>query len=93
MQLPPRRQLNPDLLRYYLEAFGCAKVCGGAWTIAVSSFVGGYAAGELGSDEVQRFTSLEAALRGYVIDRDTGRTLGDLLNDPASTVQPPEAED
>ena len=93
VQLPPRRRLNPDLLRYYLDAFGCAKVSGCGRTIAVATFAGGVTAGDLESEEVQRYTSLEATLRGYVLDRDTGRTLGDLLDDPACKVEPPQPED
>lgn len=93
MQLPPRRRLNPDLLRYYLDAYRCAKVCGGPWTVAVSTFPGGIAVGGLGGEEVRRYTSLEAALRGYAFGRDAGRTLGDLLDDPSSTVEPPQPED
>ena len=94
---PPAVRGNParmrDLLRYYLDAFGCAKVCAGGRTIAVATFAGGFTAGDLESEEVQRYTSLEATLRGYVLDRDTGRTLGDLLADPACKVEPPQPED
>lgn len=93
MNLPPPRKLNADLLRYFLDVFRCAKIVGPSKTIAVSSFHGGFAVGELGESEYQTFPSLESALRGFLVDSDSDLKLADFLDDQTNRVEPPEAEE
>ena len=91
MTLPPPRNLNADLLRYFLDVYRCAKIVGGPADIAVSTFSGGVAVGELGADECRTFTSLEAALRDYAVS--PGQSLADLIAIQTTKVHPPEAEE
>jgi hypothetical protein len=93
MNLPPPRKLNADLLRYYLDVFHCAKIVGASKTIAVSTFPGGFVVGELGADECRTFTSLEAALRGFIVNPDSNLKLAGFLDDQTNRVEPPEAEE
>ena len=76
-----------DLLRYYLQVWGCAKISVPGAELAASTFAGGVAVAELGVSEPEKFASLEAALRGYVWN---GATLGDLIGRLDCKVEPPD---
>ncbi len=76
-----------DLLRYYLDVWGCAKISVPGADLAASTFAGGVAVAELGVSEPEKFTSLEAALRGFVWN---DATLGDLLARLDCKVEPPD---
>lgn len=80
-------------MRYYLDAFGYAKVSGGGRTIAVATFAGGVTAGDLEAKRSNVAHLLKWPCAATSSTATPGGTLGDLLDKLVCKMDPPQPED